>query len=274
MKKTNAKSRPLGGVNKDIRVKPKMAALEFDVTPRPKKVVEEDDFDDEPIKKKKKKVVDEEDEPVKKKKKKVVAEDDDEPVKKKKKKRTPEEKARQRSAIMLMAQEGPKKISKLKTKGMRSIFGDNAEKILQLLETNETDSAVASIYKATLSSLVDLLPYAEHAIRKSKGARGVYQINSLISSMRELMVDIQSAQDRGMMGQALMDQVMRPTFSDMAQDVVQEYGMIAADAKNGMTEKEYGRFRTALMESRARLADKITKHYRSINDQTISYLQR
>lgn len=233
MKKTNVKSRPAGGVAKDIRVKAKMVALEYDVTPKKKKKREsEDDLEDEAPKKKKK------------------------------------------STELVVLEEEPKRLSKLKGKGMKSIFGDNSEKILQLLEINDTDSAVALIYKKALSTLVDLLPFAEHAIRKSKGARGVYQINSLISSMRELLVDIQSAQDRGLMGQSLMANVIRPTFTDLAQEVVKEYGMIGADAKNGMTEKEWSRFSVSLKESRSRLADNITMQYRQINEQTISFLQR
>lgn len=235
MKKTNSKPKAVGGVNKDpsLRVKVKMLPAPMEFSVTPTK------------------------------KKRVVEDDeDDEPVVKKKKRE-----------VTVVEEEPPKRISKLKTKKLRSIFGDGAEKILQLLDTNDTDTAVALIYKKTLSSLVDLLPYAEHAVRKSKGARGVYQINSLISSMRELMVDIQSAQDRGMMGTALMDSVMRPTFADVAQDIVQEYGMISADAKNGMTDKEFVRFRASLMESRARLADKITKHYRRVNEQTVAFLQ-
>jgi hypothetical protein len=166
------------------------------------------------------------------------------------------------------------KVSKLNTKNMRSIFGDNAEKILQLLDTNETDTAVQLIYKKALSSLVDLLPYAEHAVRKSKGARGVYQINSLISSMRELMVDIQSAQDRGMLGEALVDKVIRPAYSDLANAIVREYSTIATDAKNLIPEKDWPEFSTALRESRSRLADSINKQYRQVKDETTSYLQR
>lgn len=168
----------------------------------------------------------------------------------------------------------PKKLSKTRKKNVKSIFGDSSEKILQLLETNDTDSAISLIYKKALSSVVDVLPYAEHNIRKSKGVRGVYQLNALISSMRELLTDMQSAQDRGLLGQSLMDSVIRPAFSDMAQDIVVEYSAIGADAKQGMTEKEWSRFRVALKDSRTNLANKFTAHYRRLNDETISYLQR
>ncbi len=166
------------------------------------------------------------------------------------------------------------KISKLKGNALRTMFGERSEKILQLLESDDTDPAMALIYKRLLQSLVDILPMAELAIRASKGTRGIYQFNQLIGSTRELMTDIQSAQDRGMMGTALMESVVKPAFSDMANDIVQEYGMIGADAKLGMTAKEWSRFSVALKESRARLADKITKHYRRVNEETVSFLQR
>lgn len=168
----------------------------------------------------------------------------------------------------------PAKMSKLQGKALKTMFGQNSEKILQLLETDETDSAVALIYKKLLQSIVDIIPMAELAIIESKGTRGIYQFNQILSSARELMCDIQSAQDRGLLGVSLMEQTVKPTFGDIAQDIVQEYSMIGADVKAGMTEKEWQRFAPLLRESRARLADKITKHYRRINEETISFLQR
>lgn len=224
MKKTNAKPKLAGGVNKDIRVKAKML-------PAPD---EDDDVYDV----------------------------------------TPSDKKKTKKKSSELVEADKPKISRLKGKGLKTIFGEKAEKIQQLLEINDTDSAVSLIYKRTLQSLVDLIPYAEYAVRKSKGARGVYQINSLISSMREIMVDIQSAQDRGMMGEHLISSVIKPTFGDIAQDIVKEYSMIGADAKSGMTDKEWERFRPLLMESRARLADNITKHFRDLKDGTIDFLQR
>lgn len=183
-------------------------------------------------------------------------------------------KAKMLPSPVVVEKEKPVRISKLNPKGMRSIFGDKADAIQQLLEANETDSAVSLIYKKSLQTLIDMIPYAEHAIRKSKGARGVYQINSLISSMRELMTDIQSSQDRGKMGQAIVENIIRPAFADMGNDIVQEYSIILADAKIAMDPKEFTRFSAAVKESRARLADRITKQYRTIREDTVDYLQR
>lgn len=237
MKKTNAKSKPVGGVTKDpsLRVKVKMKSR--------------DDDEDEPVKKKKKVLQIDVSPELKKKKKRELVEVDDE-------------------------EDKPKRISKNGKAKLRSIFGERSEKIQQLLEVNDTDTAVALIYKRALQSLVDLIPYAEHAVRKSKGARGVYQINSLVSSMRELMVDIQSAQDRGMIGHQLVENVLKGSYRTIAEEVLKEYSTLASDAKIGMTDKEFGRFQTALRESRTRLANSMTINFREVKDQTIQYLQR
>jgi hypothetical protein len=167
-----------------------------------------------------------------------------------------------------------KRLSKLRGKALTTMFGQHSEKILQLLESSDADPAIALIYKRLLQSVVDLLPMAELAVRASKGTRGIYQYNQLTSSLRELLVDVQAAQDRGMLGEALVGSVIKPCFYDIAQDIVQEYELLRIDAKQGMEEQEYNRFRTSLSAGRDRLADKINKHYRTIRDGTISYLQK
>lgn len=167
-----------------------------------------------------------------------------------------------------------KKISKLNTKGMRSIVGDNAENIQQMLEKGENDSAVSLIYKSMVSALVDLIPLAEHAVRKSKGARGVYQINSLISSIRELLTDIQSAQDRGLLGQVLVENVIRPEVLDLGMLIAKEYAMLSDDCKQYLSKEEHTKISADLKLSRTRVADKLMSSYRTIQKSTIDYLQR
>lgn len=210
----------------------------------------------------KKKTADVYDVSPKKKKKKVV--DDDEPVVKKKKKKT----------AVVEYEETPTKLSKLKGKALRTQFGQGTEKILRLLEQDETDPAIALIYKRLLQSVVDVLPLAELGIRASKGRAGLHGFNMLISSLRELMVDVQQAQDRGLMGQMLVQSVIQPAFTDLAQETVQEFSIIAADAKSLMSSDEFEKFTVMLRESRARLANRMTHHFRVMKDGTINYLQR
>ena len=201
--------------------------------------------------------------------------EEEHPIKKKKKREDDEAPKKKKKATEVVEYEEPeKKLSKLKGKALRTVFGQGAEKILRLLEQDETDPAIALIYKRLLQSVVDVLPLAEMGIRASKGVRGVHGFNMLISSMRELMVDIQQAQDRGLMGQMLVQTVIQPAFTDLAQETVQEFSIIAADAKANMTEEEWAKFAPMLRESRSRLANRMTFHYNVMKDGSIGFLQR
>lgn len=212
----------------------------LDVTPKKKKVVEDD--------------------PPKKKKKKVVEDDDEAPKKKK---------------VLAIADVKLKKITKLSSKAeAKTLIGANVEQIHQLLEAKNNEVAIPLIYRKILQGLVDVLPLAEIQVRKTKGAKGIYQVNTLISSIREVLNDIQASQDRSMLGHSLVEQVIKPTFSDLAQIMVREYAAISADAKTGMDDREFGRFRTSLLASRARLADSMTVQFREIKDGTIQFLER
>ena len=170
--------------------------------------------------------------------------------------------------------DGRKRISKLNTKNMRSIMGDAAEDIQQLLEAGENDSATTMMHRRMLQSLVDLLPYAEHNVRKSKGQRGVYQVNSLISSVRELIIDLQSTQDRGQVGALLIERVIRPSYLDIGMAVVQEYATLLADARSLMEPDDYKTFKAAHTESRRRLAESIQAQFGKVKEEATTFMQR
>jgi hypothetical protein len=167
-----------------------------------------------------------------------------------------------------------KKISKLNTKNMRSILGDSAEEIQQLLETNDSDSATMLLQKRLLQSLTDMIPMTEHAIRKSKGTRNVYQFNSLVTSLREILIDIQSTKDRGALGDALVEKIIRPSFLDIGMLLVQEDARVTADAKDLLDPKAFKEFKRIKAESLQRTAEFIQKQYLQVKDQSIAFLQR
>ena len=167
-----------------------------------------------------------------------------------------------------------KRISKLNTKNMRSILGDSAEEIQQLLESNDSDSATMLLQKRLLQSLTDVIPMAEHAIRKSKGARGVYQFNSLVTSLRELLIDVQSTRDRGALGDALVDKIIRPAFLDIGMMLVQEDARVTADVKDSLDPQTFRELKRIKSESLQRVAEMIQKQYSTVKEQSIAFLQR
>ena len=180
-----------------------------------------------------------------------------------------------KTRLPAVAKEKKTRISKLKNVAkMKSIIGDSAEKVHQLLEVGDNDSATALIMKSMLQALIDIIPHAESNVRKTKGARGVYQINSLISSVREIMIDLQSLQDKGAIGEALIEKIIRPCFLDIGMHIVQEYSSIAAEAKAVMSIEDYRAFKNALSTSRGNISEFIQKEYGKVKEDAKAFLQR
>ena len=167
-----------------------------------------------------------------------------------------------------------KKISKLNFENMQSIVGDSAEAVQQLLAKGDNDTAVSLIYKSMLSAMVDLIPIVETSIRESNGTRGIYQLSALVSGVRELLVDIQSAQDRGLLGEALVDKIIRPEVLDFGMMIASEYSIMGDDFRQFLSPDDYKKVAADLKLSRTRVAANLMKSYKSIEKSTVDFLQR
>lgn len=165
-------------------------------------------------------------------------------------------------------------ISKTNTSALTSILGDSAETIHQLLESNEGDSARSLVYKKILQATIDLLPLVEQNIRDSSGSKGVYQYTTLVTNIRELFIDIQSAQDRGRIGEIIIERIIRPAMMDIGMATVQGMAMLENDAKNYMSPQDFKRFKEDVIRQRDALADAVMKSYRTIETELLDYLQR
>src|SRR6185503_14542040 len=97
------------------------------------------------------------------------------------------------------------KISKTDLANVESIVGDKVEVIQNLLEQGNFESATNAMHKVLLQTLVDVLPFAENAIRKTEGAKGVYQINSLVSMILETLSSARSQADRGALAEHILE---------------------------------------------------------------------
>lgn len=207
----------------------------------------------------------------------------DEPLKKKKKKKKSAEVAETKVKLpkklskeraLALADSTPKRFSKLDTKGMTSILGDAAEEIQQMLEKNNSDSAIQLLQKRMLQTVVDLIPFAEQNVRESKGVRGVYQINSLITSVRELMIDMQSTRDKGALGDTLVEKIIRPTFLDLGMEMVLENERVMKAIRGEVGNEVYQRLKKSHEESLARLAKFVQVKYGEAKQGTIAFMQQ
>jgi len=167
-----------------------------------------------------------------------------------------------------------KRISKLNPNKLKSILGDSAEQINQLLESDANESAQALLLKRLAQATLDMLPYAEHAIRKTKGARGVYQYNSLITSIRELVIDMQSSRDKGALGDALIEKILRPVFLDIAVTLMKEDQMLNNSVKAVTSVEVAKHIEQEKKASMVRISEFIQRKYDDVKRDTISFLQQ
>ncbi len=170
---------------------------------------------------------------------------------------------------------GTRRISKADADGkLNSILGDDAESLMQLLENGDADSAITRLNKRLIQTVIDLIPEVETNIRESKGRYGVHSFNGLVQTIRELVIDLQSAQDRGAMGEAMVEKLIRPAFLDLATDVVKEYSMVQSDMQSIMPHDQFLEFRRHQLESRDRIAKALQDKYVDLQEKIISFLQR
>jgi hypothetical protein len=168
---------------------------------------------------------------------------------------------------------GPKRISKLSGK-LQSIIGDDAENIMQSLEVGNIDNGLALLNRRLIQTVVDLIPKLETGIRESNGRYGVHSFNGLIQTVRELVIDLQQAQDRGAIGQAIVERILQPAFLEMATLIVEEQATVLSEVKADLSPEDYAKLRTAQIDSRTRIAAFMQSKFSAVKDETISYLQK
>jgi hypothetical protein len=245
-------------VIKKKKVKPEEVmsfTIEAPSDPKPKKLV-----------KKKKKVSDTpSDRPVPKKKKVVVKSREEAPVKK--------VKSRPSMDLVPLSTRGPKRISKLDRKGLVSIIADDADKMQELFEEEDTEAAIRLLNRRLIQTCIDLIPQLENSMRESNGRYGAHALNGTIQTIRELMVDLQRMQDRGAIGEAIVERIIRPALLEMATKVVEEAATVLSEVKDLMPHETYSKFRQAQIQSRDRLASVMTERYNFMRDETVKFLQ-
>lgn len=255
--------------------KPKKARRPLDISsPRDKKAIERMDLD--PVRAVKRERLERDRGLVPKKVKKRPVED--EPRLKTRKELSRElvlpKKVKKSNLPALFVKPPQQRISKLTPNKMKSILGDSAEQIHQLLESDSNESASALLRKRLLQEVLDLIPLAVNGVRKTKGQRGVYQVNSLITSIREIMIDMQATQDKGAMGDSIVEKILRPAFMDIATELIKEDGIIANVVKSTTDNESFRRIEDAKNDSVKRLANMMQLKYEEAKEKMIACLMQ
>lgn len=195
--------------------------------------------------------------------------DDDEPVIKAK-----------TTELSVLEQPSTKKKKKIEpatvsAASLRTIFGDDADEMIALLEDGDSDdSALSKLNKRLIQSSINIIAEVEQGIHESKGRYGVHSYNGLVQTIRELVIDLQSSKDRGAIGLTITEQILRPSFLDIGMKLMEEYAKVAHDIKDLIGADEYKEFRTSQLESRERIASFLQDQYSKMRDETVKFLQR
>lgn len=127
------------------------------------------------------------------------------------------------------------------------ILQSSANDIYRLLEVNDTDSAVQLLYKRVIQSSYQMLSKIEQSMNESSGTRGAYPFNAVASTLRDYLVDLQSSMDKSRLAEAIIDNILRPMFREMASQLVIEMSVIGKEAKMIMDEQQYADFNANVM---------------------------
>jgi hypothetical protein len=158
-------------------------------------------------------------------------------------------------------------------KALKSRFGNKAQTILDMLDSDEeTDGAVSLLSRSLVQTLVGVLPMAESNVRESRGAKGIYQLNQLVSGIREMMVDLQALRDKGNLGRSVVDRHVRPAYMDMSVQVMQSFTLIESFAQSRMKSADYREFRAHVDEVKKNLAGYLTAQYADLREGVASSL--
>lgn len=116
-----------------------------------------------------------------------------------------------------------KKLLKRRLNGVNSVvsmFGQDNLKIQELLDVKENDNAIALAQKAMLKSMFDILPIAETQYREWKNERAAYAFAALVDKARELIADIQAANDRSLVTDRIIYDILQPTMMTLGQFLI------------------------------------------------------
>lgn len=107
-----------------------------------------------------------------------------------------------------------------KTNSLRSLFGQESVRIQELLLDKHTDNAIDNANRALLRATLDLIPIAEGRYRDDSRQSNAYALNTLINQARELIADIQASDDKSVVTDRIVYDIIKPTMMTFAQFLI------------------------------------------------------
>lgn len=168
----------------------------------------------------------------------------------------------------------PTKVLAKKTeRQLAKTFGERSHKIMEMIEMGDEDGGLTLLKKALLQATVRILPMAEEIMEETKAGRGTYQFVTLVSQIRELITDIQADQDRKYIANAVINNVLKPAFMDVAQDILTEHHVFRSKVESMLQPGRSQEFNSELMKLAKVLARNMTIKYREVEEKTFEAMK-
>ncbi|MNY06450.1 hypothetical protein D3C86_1392080 [compost metagenome] len=159
-------------------------------------------------------------------------------------------------------------------KSGRNMLGRDLDTIHELIEVGDHDTASTMIYKRMLQALLETAKSVGDVIASSNGTRGVQSMNMITSSIRDVMIDIQQAQDRGNMGVALVEKVIMPAFLDIGMMLLRENEQLKQKLRRDLSKELMERYEQILESYDAKVGDFVQAQFKEVREETRKFLQR
>lgn len=163
-------------------------------------------------------------------------------------------------------------VSNKAVKFLETRFKGKADIVIEQLEAQDTDGAVALLTRSLLQMLVDLMPLAENAVRESRGTRGIHAMNQMVTSIRETLTDLQALRDKGLLGHRIVERTIRPAFMDIGSQIVLGFVDLESRARTSMNQENFLAYQENLKEVKRSIAQYLEAQYREIQEQVIASL--
>ncbi len=159
-------------------------------------------------------------------------------------------------------------------KSGKNMLGRDLDMIHELIEVGDHDTASTMIYKRMLQALLETARSVGDVISSSGGTRGVQSMNMITSSIRDVMTDIQQAQDRGNMGVALVEKVIMPAFLDIGMMLLRENEKLKQKLRRDLSPELMARYESILEEYDSKVGEFVQAQFKDVREETRRFLQR
>lgn len=131
-----------------------------------------------------------------------------------------------------------------------SSLSKDMQVIINMLEDKENDSAITLTQKAMLQTVIMMMPEAEKRFFEQKSAhQAVYAFNALVSTARELIADVQAAEDKSKVIDRIIYDLLEPQILSLVNYFLESNFYLVKQLKPFVKEKHHKKLQDILNEA-------------------------